>query len=835
MNREFKPQKLPFIFIHIFWIAFVSLILLAVYVSLALIVTLPPIVFWGIPVLLLLVIGFAYLQACVVYKKRRYLFQDDRIIQYSGGIFSDSQTELLIKNITHIKRVYPFIEYGLFRTGHIRVETAGSQESEVKVASVDNVEELMNLIEDSMSRNGFDLGREDLKYTEKPHPLGAFFEVFKSFLITALIIGYIFFDVIFELSDSQGFQTFLESGGLGLLVILAALLLLALLTWSVFRFLDLLKREYKIYSNIITYTEGFLNKHYAFIPFKNLSDSATTQTIVDRIFDLYDVKLSAQGSGHEVLFKNLKRGKEISETLDDLIDNYREPDEAPAEPRPGVSSRPEEAGAAPKEERRADFSRYETEFTADFQMNMTRHFFPLLVYLPLLVAGIAFPVLLLPAVIILLANFIPLLLQAKFTRFYVKKKGMLRHYKFITVKDIEFTNTKITGAVIKRNFVDYWFNTATVRFYSIGAGNNLEFTHMDYDPEFMDRIVGKVALKPEQEVFTINSHFSFFESLKAGFFWMIAIVLIVVVWLVFVGSIFGLTQAIIPLVLVAVIWGVIYIYQVFYYRFSEVVFYEDVVYFQKGIFFKSFYYARYDNIKDITTTKYPFSREGDLRFNIAGEKVVKTQQGKSIQSHHFTIKYVPDIPVQDELIDFILLRRPHPDQIKGYLKSPKEYAGQSLTIKRPSLKNPLLVTILILVAPNALVLFLIASATQVSNIIILLAILLVLLDILLLGAVVLYTRVKRYIIEDTRVLARWGVFFRKQTSIVFEKIDFLNNHQGLINKICGNGDITVNTVGSSKPELRIRNLNDYQEFYQELQKVYKNFDLNGQKSDQGQG
>ena len=93
--------------------------------------------------------------------------------------------------------------------------------------------------------------------------------------------------------------------------------------------------------------------------------------------------------------------------------------------------------------------------------------------------------------------------------------------------------------------------------------------------------------------------------------------------------------------------------------------------------------------------------------------------------------------------------------------------------------------------------------------------------------VTVITLVKRFVIENTRVLDRSGVFYKKQTSVVFEKIDFLNNSQGFVNKLFRNGNVTVNTVGSSKAELELNNIDDYKEFYEKLHKVYKNFDLDG--------
>jgi uncharacterized membrane protein YdbT with pleckstrin-like domain len=182
---------------------------------------------------------------------------------------------------------------------------------------------------------------------------------------------------------------------------------------------------------------------------------------------------------------------------------------------------------------------------------------------------------------------------------------------------------------------------------------------------------------------------------------------------------------------------------------------------------------------------------------------------------------VPDIPVQDELVDFILLNRPQAEEIRRHLSAAKDHAQEPLLKKKPSLKNPLFITILLLLLPNLFVLFLVFSAAALNNAAALLFGAAVIFDALVLASVVIYTRAITYVVQDTRVLERWGVFYKKQTSVVFGKIDFLNNSQGMVNKIFKNGNITVNTIGSSRPEVTLKNLDDYQQFYKKLKEVYQ--------------
>ena len=58
----------------------------------------------------LLISLFIYYWESVVYKKLNYEVRENIIIQKGGTLFSDYETELNVKNITHIKLMVPFIE-----------------------------------------------------------------------------------------------------------------------------------------------------------------------------------------------------------------------------------------------------------------------------------------------------------------------------------------------------------------------------------------------------------------------------------------------------------------------------------------------------------------------------------------------------------------------------------------------------------------------------------------------------------------------------------------------------------------------------------------------------
>ena len=94
-------------------------------------------------------------------------------------------------------------------------------------------------------------------------------------------------------------------------------------------------------------------------------------------------------------------------------------------------------------------------------------------------------------------------------------------------------------------------------------------------------------------------------------------------------------------------------------------------------------------------------------------------------------------------------------------------------------------------------------------------------SIITIGAVIIIVKAVSYNIQSYRVYKCSGVVFKKQLSITFNKMDFIALEQGPINKMFGNGNITINTIGSSSPELTVKNIKDFKKFYEIVKDRYK--------------
>jgi len=800
---ELRPNKTAFV-AYRFWAGtFWTLVFFAILylVSAAIL----PVSIWYFVAAFLVLRAVTYYSLAVQYRKTSYRFFGKKIIAKTGAILHDRETELVVRNITHVTMVKPFIENKLFGTGRILIELAGSAVVEGYLASVDKPETVYEIVKETMRENGFKLATKNLVQRERPSIVGVLFET----------IGILFVIIVFFL----GFlgiliPLFLFLGPLFSFAV-PGLVLLAVLGFLGIRFMDLLKRIYYIYDDTIVYSEGFLTKVHSFIPIENLADSEVTQTLVDKIFGLYDVRISCQGASHEILFKNLVNGPKMEENVDALINKTSSlitarsgKEETKVLEAKGLKIAPGKSARLALEE----------SYTATLKMDMVRSIAPILLGIlaliialvltaiiipPLFVALLLFSISLAPFAVVI--AFIGIAIKVGATTYFVKPKGMGEKFNFLNSRDVEFSNDKITGIVITRNFIDNWFGTFSARFWSIGATHDIYFANIKETQGLANKLLSKFGIAEQQPIYSTGSKFGL------GAFAKSVLPLTVLLPVAIAVAFFFATELALYLVVgLAFLITVVVMYLNFFYKTSRLSLSKDFVHFSQGIFFKSYYYALYNNIKDITTIRLPFSSLGTIVFNVAGESFVQAGKNKALVSHHFKMDFVPAIPTKDELIDLVFYKRPSAQEIQKIEASIEEFSSKQILFAKPAMANPLFWAVLILGALTA------ASWLFIPSILpIMLAI-----DAIAILYIVLSVRAKSYTIEPYRVLEKRGILYKTQTSIVFTKIDHLKSYQGFTNKLFKNGSITVHTTGSRKPEITIKDLPDFGQFYQTLEKYY---------------
>ena len=870
-KHELKPNKAAFIFSNFVKRA-ISLIIYIVLLFFIFGASISGLL--AIPILLiscLFLAGFYLFYIIIRYKKEKYIFLENKIIHKSGTIFSDKETELVIKNITHVSMSLPFIENKLFQTGNIAIESAGSAVAEVYLSSIENPKKFYEYVEGLMKHNGFKLKKPKLIQQEQPNSLGVFFEVFKN----AIMIIFFIFIYIFSFLEDQKNPIDLVTSNLNIVVIGAGLILIWLFFRGIFNFLDLKNRTYNIYSDTITYNEGFLTKNFSYIPIENLADAAITQTMIDRIFGLYDVKISCPGVGNQILFKNMENGQELEKNIDNLISKSksligRKTQTKAEKTRQGKQTKQEKQEKITKQAAYHKNLKKDTKFSAEYRINGKRLLIPLTAYFVIFFLFILIPITILyfvfmstdsfaifsalaytiptfitmilitvPLIFIWAITFIANIIKIRATKYLVKPNSFEEQYKFLKTKNKEFNIDKITGIVFKESFIDKWFNTCSIHFWSIGSHESINFISIDKSKGLYKKILDKFGIKQNQQqnqqqkikqqknkqqtIYKMDSNFDVLTMFKATLPFTLLIFLTI---LFFISSAFLHSLMLIFPFLIILTCLALIIYRIYYYKRSKMDFYKDYVYFTRGIFFKDYFYVLYDNIKDITTVKYPFSNLGSVRFNVAGEKMVQQQQRRGLfqkkqqtvlASYYFKINYIDDIDNKDELIDLIFYKRPGKEKIAQIEKHITDYAPKPILTAKPDIITTLLSSFsVIIVLGFSFMIPLVMLMIFVPLFIIPILAVFLLIALWLIWAI----KVRSYIIQSYRVLAKSGIFYKRQTSIVFNKIDHINYYQGMLNKMFNNGTITVNTTGSSLPELTIMNIPNYKKFHDVLKKYY---------------
>ncbi len=769
-NYELKPYRPAFLYYKLVFGFFMFLIFfLGIYFAVRKILVYPEIIllsaFFTINI-------FNYIILSVKYRKERYIFQPNKIIRKGGSIFSDFEVELNIKNITHVKMALPFIPNKLFSVGNIKVESAGTSAAEIYLSCIYEPKGVYDYIEELLKYNGFKATKSKLMQKERPSSLGVFFEVFSSF------IGTIAFIVFMALYAGEVLFKYLADN-MPILMYVSGTIIFLLLIRAFFQFFDLRSREYEIYSDAIIYSEGFLTKNYALIPMENLSDSTLTQTFVDKLFGLYDVKISCQGSNHEILFKNIINGPKLEETIDKLIPQSKsvidEKEEKVAEAGPGKAKKAAEDGLS-----------RDTLFAAEYRMDLARTIVPLLVLLPICI-------ILLPFLLFWIIYFLTMIVKASFTKYIVKGSSIEQKFDFLTKKNTEFTTEKITGIVLKESFIDAWFKTCSIQFWSIGSSESIEFSNIKKEKGLYESILAKTGIKEDEIIYSIDSKFSFIEMLRSNLLaTFVSAAALLVSFILMKPHLYF-----IPILIIGFLYICAAIYSTIFYNRSRLKYYRNYVFFKKGIFFVEKYYVLYGNVKNVKITRYPFSKSGSIYYDVSGEHIVQQGKNQQLVSNSFSINYVKDIETKNTLIDMIFYIKPDSHEIENIEKEPEKFR-KTLFSAKPQLGNYIFPLILISIIIFPLIVFLPIT----------------------IPLVIINVKAESYVIEPHRILKKYGIFYKKQVSILFRKVDHINTSQGMVNKMFGNGNITINTVGSSMTEMTISSIKEYEEFYKKLKEQY---------------
>ena len=206
---------------------------------------------------------------------------------------------------------------------------------------------------------------------------------------------------------------------------------------------------------------------------------------------------------------------------------------------------------------------------------------------------------------------------------------------------------------------------------------------------------------------------------------------------------------------------------------QQISFHDDHVEARVGVLQKHEFYVRYDNIKKVESVRIPLTDQGTFRMFVAGERVVQNQQQQQQGAegglkipYSVQVSYIEDIDNRVDALDALLLGRIEPADIAG-----AHPFGEPATTAKPAIANS--VALMLFFPP--LWLFVPFVAYGVS--------------------------VRRYEVEADRVVHRGGILFKFATSVLYNRLDSLQQDQGALGKAFGNGRVTLLTAGSSSPDL----------------------------------
>ncbi|MFW5746165.1 MAG: PH domain-containing protein [Nanoarchaeota archaeon] len=798
---ELKPEKTAFVLYpllgRLFTLSIIALIALVIAIFF-------PLVGVGVLGVVAVIFFIIYGLRSIRYGKEKYTFLSDRIICHTGSLVSDNETEVVLRNVTHVTVHVPWLQNKLFNTGTIKIEAAGSSESEIVLTSIKDPEKIYEYAMKLMQHGGFSLSKKHKIMEEKPHALAAALETSRYILGSIVAVLYIAFYIFAEAGESDAVFGILSLIGIPLVV----LVILGLGVKFFLRYMDLRMRVYEVYSDVIMYSEGFLSKHYSFMPAENLTDAQTTQTIVDRVFGLYDVTVSCQGGGQEIRFKNIINGKRMEEVIDQVISGTSVVPEQKASTTQ-TASKTQATAEAQGQKRAAKNATFDQSFTAEYHINTKR---VVVGWLFALLGFIWIPVM---GVLLWFIILVVLLIKASRTTYKVTPYTIREEYSFLSSSNKEFSVKNITAVTFSESFVDRWYDTCSVTIWSIGASQPMTLMAIPKTSDLYDKLLAKAGIPHEEKLYRIDPQFSIGAALKKKMLSTIISVILLAVTALVGGIIGGLAW--IPFIVVAVIVALIYVASLAYgaalYKRSFLQLYRNSAYAERGIWFKKYQWVRFDNIKGVDTIKYPLTDMGTLRLTVAGDMIAQPQQqqtrmGKYTQtsqaryrSNALSMEYVPRASTKDDLFDMILYDGIGAQEIVRREQDVKAYAEQPVISTRPALRNTVAVWVLILfVTFLTLFFFPLALVGMIFS----------------LWAV----RVRRYTITSRRIIYTSGIIYRKEHSILFSRIDHINVQQGMLNKIFGNGNISINTTGSSGTEMVLSNVPDHERFYRVLKQHY---------------
>jgi membrane protein YdbS with pleckstrin-like domain len=765
--------------------------------------------YWGVLHHYLGAMAFVFPVSCVVipllvlalrivrYRKTTYELRPDRIVVRTGTLFGERTIELDLEQITMVEQRSPFLLDRFYGAGHITAQEAGSATQNARLAYVADPGRLYARIADSMRARGFSMQRETRVRRERPGPGGALLDLvgrLAAFLYAVVIFGFNSVqDIWVFLADDGGpsvrqlvegnYDVFAETPfALDVLVdmrigtiVLGALALLwgGLFIGAIY--IDLLRRTYTLYDDVVDYEDGFLDKTYRFIPLENLADTKFEQPLHKRLFGFGDLRVSSRGASSAIVFQSLPRGGEFAAALEGLIEQTPDAPRIDLHPQAEVEGEVEPEGAAPR--RRRTVRPWPLRAVVGAIVGVLP-LAALFMAVPIFVVAqdevfeigpvslASFGALLVGALVVTaglaVVGAVQRGVKAWATEYSFDARRVVETFDFLTSRTTTFNIDKITSMSVLRNPLDLLMGTVTVKLRSIGTHETIDLAGIRHDREMIadlleavDLGAGAGASRPAP-LDSWRPDYSIGREMLAQ--WPIFAAMLSVWGAGFaLGSLvdqmlwFGLGAIVVTMVLVVpYLW-----WRAVYHRRVHMRFFENHLEVGGGLLIRFTHRAAWRHIRNIDALRYPLSTHGHLALATGG-------------GYSLTVGHLPDLFARQDRLD---------EHLGGLRSTPAD--------ARTCAPHP---------------------ATEVLRH---LHFVVTLLTLPLSGPLV-YLRYRRaeYLLERGRVVAEVGLVYRSRKTIRYDRIDHLETGRGLANTVFGTGDIEIYTVGSISRDLVLRSLHD---------------------------
>ncbi|TXD35542.1 PH domain-containing protein [Lujinxingia vulgaris] len=812
--RVIRPNARPFVLRPTLWAAAfcVGAALIAMVAHAAILE--PSALMLGWPVLGAMISVFVYFERQAALEKTYFEIFDDRIICHYGSLLSESALDLPFRNVTQIELTLPWLEHRIYQTGHLKVHAAGSAAG-APLISVDAPEALYELLEERLRQNGFVITRQNLVQREEPHFLGTLMDAGSR---NNPVIGIPFVLLIafvpMLLEDPSVLESALVMGaGVGLVLTFAA----GALAFQIIRIIDLNKRVYSLYDDVVDYEDGFLTRSRRLIPIENLADTNIHQPFLKNLLGMADVIISCQGSSADIHFPSMPNAKRFRENLGHLIKITDAPSAGPSTAHDAAEitrtdgereassfpSSPALSDVGPASELRAAVGTSQPSAAPpagwipsglspmNLKPGILSVFLSNLVVAPFVVVGAGALFLFsiagdseLPAlggivaVIALLAIVFGSL--GKAIQEYLIVEAEITDQKVALTRGIfnkettEFTLEKITRLSISQSPIDRWLNTATFRFSSIGAASALKLAHIPDADRFIPRIekgLGFGDASPQETLSAAPTTTTLLYSQLS---------LLVLCAIAAVGSIIAVIffkpALLISAAILLVAFGS-FAHESLYAPTCRLEIFDHHLATRGGIFVHTRELMALHHAKDVRTTRFPGLDTGGVTISGGGA------------SSALSIGHLPNLTALHERLDDLLFTHPPRQTRQGPRRRTEVTHEFKPVIRAAAIQNTAATAAAVVTIP-LLPLFFAYFRLSAAHI--------------------------TYTLELDRVRVDQGIWFKTRATVLLNRIDQVQTSRGPLDTALKVGNVQISTVGSASPEISIGPVSDPRTIYEAI-------------------